>query len=249
MMAMLVISATACLDLSPSVVAQSEAGVEGSGTSQACMACFLAPSGSGGGCADEWVACHADAICGTGLDCSIRDDCYSQSDDLLPVCTLNCANKAGFMSQDDLTTKLALAWYHCAIDKCHKKCQGDLEGGAPVVDAGGDVGGGDAPPDAPGGDGGGACLNAADEAATMSASFANAPRDCGIMCFTSADPNCARDCMQKTGLSRDCAVCWGDTVNCGAKNCLAQCLDPTNPECRPCSAKFCDPAFHACSGT
>ncbi len=83
----------------------------------------------------------------------------------------------------------------------------------------------------------------------MSASFATAPQDCGFMCFTSPDPNCAKNCMQKVGLSSGCAVCWGDAVNCGAKNCLAVCLDSTSPDCRTCSAKFCDPAFHACSGT
>jgi hypothetical protein len=243
-MALFAVTGVACLDLTPTVVAESDASLQGSGETQSCMACLLAPSSSGVGCSDEWVACQANAICKKGLDCTIRDACYSQSDDLFPVCTLNCANLAGFQSQGDLTTMLALAWYHCAIDRCRATCKGGLEGGPPAdagVDASGDG--------ASGQDAGPACTNAADEAVTMSPAFATAPRDCGFNCFSMPDSSCAKDCIQKTGLSSACATCWGDTINCGAKNCLAQCIDSTNPACDACTMQYCAPAFHACSGT
>jgi hypothetical protein len=248
-MAFFVVSSAACLDLTPTVVAESEASVEGSGTSQSCLACLFAPSDKGG-CADEWVGCEGDAICKKGLDCAIRDACFSQSDQVLPVCSLHCSELAGFMSQGDLTTQLALAIYKCAVDKCHKKCQGDLEGGT-GAEGGSDAGSPDAS-DAggPGADAsGGACANAADQATTMSSGFSTAPRDCGFMCFSMPDSSCAKDCIQKTGLSSACATCWGDAINCGAKNCLAECLDPSSTACTSCTTQHCDPAFRACSGT
>jgi hypothetical protein len=241
-------SFVACLDLTPTVVATTE-DEAGTGTSQVCMDCLTGPSSSTG-CADELAACEKDTLCGRGVECTFREGCYSASDDVQPICTRHCADLAGFLSQGDPSTLLALAWYRCALDKCRKTCVGGDDGGttsdASVADTGARDGGG---ADAEGGTLVGACTDPTDMAVAADPAFASAPRDCGFMCFGNPDMTCSATCMQGKGLTQPCASCWGDTINCGAMYCLTVCFDATSQACLDCTAQHCDPAFHACSGT
>jgi hypothetical protein len=69
--------------------------------------------------------------------------------------------------------------------------------------------------------------------------------------------NCVATCTQDStvalsppGLSDDCVSCTGDTVACGAANCVAECSGDTNaPACIQCRCdNNCIQEFDACSG-
>ena len=226
--ALAAVSLAACLDLTPSAIAK-VADDAAPGTSMECLQCLSAPSGPGQGCGAELVACQKDPICSRGMECTFRQGCYRNAEEL-PICFRACADLVGFRATDSPETKLGLDVYQCATTHCRDVCltsadagprpdggpaDGSLDDGAvdaQTADAGADASGG-------------ACTNPADQMAEATATFASAPRDCGFMCFGVADPNCASQCMQGRGLSGACAACWGDSINCGIKNCLGQCLD------------------------
>ncbi len=74
---------------------------------------------------------------------------------------------------------------------------------------------------------------------------------CGKGCLTSADENCARDCLlDKLDMSSSCAQCYVDTVACTVMKCLAECInDPEADECKQCQVdQGCRAAFNECSG-
>jgi hypothetical protein len=248
LLGLVLVSLAACLDLTPSVVAKLTDDAN-PGTSEECQKCLTAPSASGSGCGEQLVGCKMVPICGLGLECTFSQGCYHKPDLDVPICIRACADLVGFRSTDSPETKPALAWYQCATTHCRDTCLGS-DARAPSDDAGaldahvGDAEAKDSNDDASGG----ACTNPADLMAEATVTFSTAPRDCGYMCFGTTDPNCAAQCMQSKGLSAPCAKCWGDTVDCGIKNCLAQCLDSESAVCRQCSAQFCDPALHACAG-
>jgi len=239
--------------LAPSVVAEATDDAA-PGTSDECLACLSAPSFPAAGCGDELVGCQRVPICGRGIDCTFRQGCYHKPDEEVPICIRSCADLVGFRSTDSPETVPALHWYQCATTHCRDVClargdAGPRADGGPV-DGSFDAGTVDAEAgaDATGDTSTGACTNAADQMAEATAGFATAPRDCGFMCFGMTDPNCATQCMLGKGLSSACAQCWGDTVNCGIKFCIGQCLDSESAACRQCSAQYCDPALHACAG-
>ena len=107
----------------------------------------------------------------------------------------------------------------------------------------------------------GACLGLVDYAiATSSDLDRSSPgaqtattyaQDCGLGCLGDPDSEaCAVECVQdETGLSRDCASCYADAVDCAINNCLAPCaMDPSSWECAACRDDFCRDDFEFCSG-
>jgi hypothetical protein len=244
-------SLAACLDLTPSVIEKATDDAA-PGTTLECLQCLSAPNVPGPGCGDQLVACQMVPICSRGMECTFRQGCYGLQIDELPICFRACADLVGFRSTDSPETKPALEWYQCSTTHCRDVCLGGDAGQGPdggSADSSVDAGGSDAEATEASGDAsGGACTNPSDQMAEANATFATAPRDCGLMCFGVTNPNCAAQCMQDKGLSGACAKCWGDSINCGIKNCLGQCLDSESMACRQCSAQYCDPAFHACAG-
>lgn len=71
--------------------------------------------------------------------------------------------------------------------------------------------------------------------------------DCGKGCW-GAGP-CTSRCVERTGLSAECARCMGDVTTCTKAHCMRRCaLDPDGVPCRSCSAEECGPAYYACVG-
>jgi hypothetical protein len=235
---------SACLDLTPTIVPE-EVSEAGRKTSEECLACLNAPSAPGPGCGESLAACQAFPACGRGVECQVREGCFSGTTEEFPICSRRCAELAGVRSTDDPSTKPGLEFYECTLEKCGTKCFTDHADGGPGPDGGTAETG---PADGAADSSGSACTNAADQAVLESPAFSSAPSGCGLMCFGS-DADCNARCMEEKGLSGACARCWGDTINCGEQNCLVPCLSPDSPECRACTAEHCDPAFHACSGT
>ena len=102
----------------------------------------------------------------------------------------------------------------------------------------------------------GKCMNAADKALLDTTAKQDAitgkASTCGLGCLTDTDPaTCATTCVATgTGLSTACAGCYGATVLCSIKNCVAQCgVDPKSKACRDCQIKFnCISEFYKCTG-
>ena len=68
--------------------------------------------------------------------------------------------------------------------------------------------------------------------------------DCGN------DPACISRCIaEESGISGECAACYGDLAVCALRNCVADCvLDPGGPDCIPCLEEHCMLDFEACAG-
>ncbi|MBL8946935.1 MAG: hypothetical protein JNK45_27435 [Myxococcales bacterium] len=53
---------------------------------------------------------------------------------------------------------------------------------------------------------------------------------------------------EQSGISSDCASCFGLTIGCVFEQCLPACFDTASAECVDCRTTNCDPPFLACSG-
>lgn len=96
------------------------------------------------------------------------------------------------------------------------------------------------------------CTSMADQAIMNAEAFDQQSTDCATPCALDPDvAGCAQSCLEKdVGLSHACAVCNGENIACGAKQCLSACLaDSASPACRDCVMTNCDPAFRMCTGT
>ena len=95
-----------------------------------------------------------------------------------------------------------------------------------------------------------ACNNEDDAAAMLSSDPKAKSSECGLACISDPDiTTCAVNCIvDGTGLTQDCAFCFGDHTGCLASVCLFDCFDPTTPACLACLATSCDPGFEACAG-
>jgi hypothetical protein len=225
-----------CLKLAPTVIVAPDGATQA--TSAECLACINAPDSPDHGCSQEVAACSQAPSCERGYQCALQDGCYSGPIADLAVCARHCAEVGGIITAEDPSTVTALHLYQCILGKCNDRC---FQGGG-AADAA-------APPDvAPSPDGGGACTGASDRAVAASPAFASVARDCGLMCIGKNDPTCAARCVEGRGVSAPCSRCWGDAITCGAASCLIDCIDPANTACAACTARSCDPAFHACSG-
>jgi hypothetical protein len=227
-----------CLDPEPVVVERNDMAT----ASAECLKCLSTPDTPGPGCADEVAACRAAPICSIGYDCQFQRGCVGGSTKTFNACLPGCTVAAGFSSPDTSTDDpgriAGLHIYQCLTrGACSAVCFTDVSDGGAPPDATGDA----APP---------ACTNPSDQAiASNSAATGMAANDCGLMCF-GMDPDCNTSCMiMKTGFSRLCAQCWADSIACASEHCLAPCVKGRDdPDCQACTAQFCTPAFHACSG-
>lgn len=245
--AVVTLSMAACLDLSPSVVVKAVDDAA-PGTSEECYKCLTGPSGPTAGCAEQLADCEKLPLCQRGVDCTFHRGCYDiDVPEEAAICIRYCADLVGFMTVDSPETKSALLWHNCAITKCQSECRGS-DAGPPDAGADVSVSDGGVVEDAPSDVRGTACQNPDDQAVQMGAAFGSAARDCGFMCFGSTDPTCTAACMRSKGLSEACSACWGETIKCGTKYCIAECLEQTSPGCLACNAMYCDPAFRTCSG-
>jgi len=246
-----------CVDPEPVVVSS-----PGRATPSAdCLKCMATPDNPGPGCGDEIDQCFTAVTCHRSYDCSIEMGCIGGKIQQLVACLPACTMAAGFQSLDDPGRDYGLRVYECITrGACSTKCFTDVaDGGVLLSEAGGapdasDASGMQAADDAgtEAGVVGDACLNPADEAITSDMNGVDAKAQmCGLRCFAQPDMNCASACMaSELGLSDPCANCWGASIVCVSQNCLAECLSgKDDPSCRSCSERFCNPAFHACSGT
>ncbi|CAK9011987.1 Ubiquitin carboxyl-terminal hydrolase 8 [Durusdinium trenchii] len=69
----------------------------------------------------------------------------------------------------------------------------------------------------------------------------SALKSCGTQCYT--QPNrkrCATQCLRGRGMSYNCAVCFGDKVDCTIKKCLSKCAaNAQSYECKSCVRSKC----------
>jgi len=95
-----------------------------------------------------------------------------------------------------------------------------------------------------------ACDNDADIATLEEGDIYGTVQGCAFQCIADPEGPCARDCIVgETGLSGDCAQCFGDTVQCALSRCMNECMvDPQGQACVDCRAENCDEAFEECSG-
>ena len=150
-----------------------------------------------------------------------------------------------------VATSVVAAFARCADDgDGGDGGDGDIDGdvdGDGDGDVDGDVDGdgdGDATP------GGAPCDNEADLGVIASIDVNAESNTCGATCAFDAEPwSCSNSCIvDATGLSDGCSACYSDSVICTVDNCLALCMDPSNPGCNPCREEHCMPAFWECSG-
>jgi hypothetical protein len=99
---------------------------------------------------------------------------------------------------------------------------------------------------------GGECTNETDLATLASVDAAASAGSCGLGCLADEDPRaCSIACIvDDTGLSNECAGCFGDIVACSIEFCLAPCAsDPAGDACAACQVESgCVDAFDACTG-
>jgi len=97
----------------------------------------------------------------------------------------------------------------------------------------------------------GECTNPTDDAVHMSFDLLSEATTCTIPCLGSPTrPQCIADCLvSATGLTGSCALCYGQSAECGILNCAAQCAaDPSGQPCLDCIDANCTAAFDVCSG-
>ena len=72
-------------------------------------------------------------------------------------------------------------------------------------------------------------------------------KTCALNCL--GEEACATDCVVKeTGISAECAGCFGSNIACTMKNCALHCLDATSPKCLECQETNCNNDFKECAG-
>lgn len=230
-------SASACLDLTPTVLAGDDAGGQGNSP---CYRCLSAPPDPGPGCGDKLATCQAIDACAKAYACTLAHGCFSGTKDHLAICTKACSSTLS--SSQDPAVMPAIAVYQCLLaGPCTSMCFPDE-----VSEAAPEAG----EPKESGTDAvAGACLDSSDQA-ILAAGLGTTPNDCGFACIGQIDATCATMCVQmKSGLSMGCATCWGGVIQCDIQHCLGECLAPDSQTCRDCNTQFCDQDFRACSGS
>jgi hypothetical protein len=95
----------------------------------------------------------------------------------------------------------------------------------------------------------GACTNPEDEGIITSGKEKAAMPKCAPGCI-GKDAACVADCLVKeTGLSPECAACYGEWIYCTFQNCKDKCQNgPESPACFACQGQFCNDDFKNCTG-
>ncbi len=146
-----------------------------------------------------------------------------------------------------LGVSLSLAAFGCSSDGG----SGGTGGGGTGGDGGNGGNGGDT---GGGGNGGGglpsdACTNADDLAIVCDPAFGDEVGDCAR--GASGDPTGTSECLvTETGVSADCASCYGAVTGCILVNCIAQCAtEPDSQACEDCQVENgCDTLQADCTG-
>ena len=97
----------------------------------------------------------------------------------------------------------------------------------------------------------GACDNAADLAVISTADVAQLSQDAAFACLEGFSVNlqCAIDeIAEASGMTMECAACFGEQAVCVASNCAFQCFDPASQGCEDCRNENCTPLFEPCAG-
>lgn len=92
-----------------------------------------------------------------------------------------------------------------------------------------------------------ACTNAEDLESVCDPRFEDEVQACATLRF---EPGTAPCLVESTGISVDCASCYGAVVHCVFENCFGVCVAGTDPEeCDACKAGHgCDTPFADCTG-
>jgi hypothetical protein len=123
---------------------------------------------------------------------------------------------------DSTTTSLSEVTTTTAVDSSESGESGE----APLVDA---------------------CLNEGDQAILAMIDIEMIANGCGTS--NVGDVAGAVACVEEqSGISTDCASCFGLTIGCVFEQCLPACFDAASTECVDCRTTNCDPPFLACSG-
>ena len=97
----------------------------------------------------------------------------------------------------------------------------------------------------------GACTNAADLDVISNFDVAQASQDAAFACLQgfSVDLECATENIaEASGMTLECAACFGEQAVCVASNCAFQCLSPESQSCNDCRNENCTPLFKPCAG-
>jgi len=79
-----------------------------------------------------------------------------------------------------------------------------------------------------------------------STTFHQIVKGCAESCWGRG--TCTANCLTKqTGLTDECALCWGNDTSCTAKNCFTSCMNPDSQNCIDCSKKYCLPTLLECA--
>lgn len=93
----------------------------------------------------------------------------------------------------------------------------------------------------------GACTNAADQAILAKPDIDKTIESCALKSFGNAEG--AKKCIvTDTGMSANCAGCFGTMLACTFSKCIGSCMGGNTPECKKCNDKECIPAFEKCAG-
>ncbi|HYC53483.1 MAG TPA: hypothetical protein VEL28_00890 [Candidatus Binatia bacterium] len=98
----------------------------------------------------------------------------------------------------------------------------------------------------------GFCTSTADMTVLATHDVDGATRTCTFSCLAQQDISaCIATCVAgATGLSQECAGCFGDSAECGITNCAGVCAaNPSGAPCLTCVATNCGEAQAACMGT
>lgn len=98
----------------------------------------------------------------------------------------------------------------------------------------------------------GFCTNPSDQAIRDTTDIDTETRTCTFSCLSAPFvAPCISSCVSTaTGLSPECATCYGESALCGIQNCAGVCAaDPNSEGCLSCVAANCAPAQNACIGT
>ena len=213
-----------------------------------CLACVMTPDAPGPGCGDEFTACLNTRTCSRDFACSQTRGCFGGTVAQLLGCSVQYCSFA-FEGPDDPGRPAALAAFTCLTrGACAPICFTDAGDGGTAPSDAADTG--VSTQDADDAAAGTACLDGADEAILSDAAKVQAAEGtCGLQCFGQPAPDCNATCVaMQTGLSNECAKCWGGQIDCITQHCIADCAGGDSPACRSCTAQFCGAAFHACSG-
>ena len=201
-----------------------------------CAGASCGDDGCGGSCGE----CASDESCAEGAcvtECT--PDCSGAScgDD-------GCGGSCGECASDETCTEGA----------CVQNCTPDCSGASC-----GDDGCGGSCGECPDGESctegecvaEGACTNAADLDVITNFDVAQASQDAAFACLDgfSVDLECAtQNIANASGMSLECAACFGEQAVCVAANCAFQCFNPSSASCNTCRDENCSPLFEPCAG-